>query len=135
MKPNHKRIIPGSTAGTLTCYGYYRVKLLGRCIQAHRIVAVLSGLLDNTTSALSIDHIDGMCSNNTPENLRAVTNRQNQNNRAVHRVGRLCGTLRSGTKWEARVQVNGKKIYLGTYDTEQAAHMAYLAYRKQHNLR
>lgn len=134
-KPTHKRIAAGSVVGNLNIHGYYRTQLLGNRIAVHRIVAVLVGLLDDTDDELEVDHIDGVRSNNSPENLRVVTHRQNHNNGPTHRAGRLCGARPSGPKWVSRIQVDGKRVHLGTYDTELGAHEAYLAYRKQHNLR
>lgn len=130
----NRRIKVGCMAGTLGNHGYQQVTLLGNTILAHRIVAVLIGALGATSSTLEVDHIDGNKLNNLPVNLRVVTIRQNANNRVNHRAGRLCGAHRSGTRWMSRITVSGRSIYLGLFDTEQAAHAAYLDYRKYYNL-
>ena len=71
----------------------------------------------------SIDHIDGVRSNNKIDNLRDVTNQQNQWNK----------TTAKGYHWDKRknkfrtqIKINRKVKHLGYYSTEQEARNAYL---------
>jgi hypothetical protein len=73
----------------------------------------------------NIDHVNGIRSDNRIENLRDATNRENQQNRANHRNGRLPGAGRNGNKYQAQIQINKKTYYLGYFDTELEAHLAY----------
>lgn len=123
----------GDVAGYLSSR-YYLVGLAGRRMLAHRIIAVLAGLLDSTANELHIDHIDGNRLNNSPTNLRAVTNRQNHNNCHTHRAGRLVGATAFRGKWMGYIHVGGKQVYLGMFPTEQLAHEAYMTYRQKHGL-
>ena len=79
-----------------------------------------------------VDHINGNSLDNRRTNLRTVTNRENQQNRTVHREGRLCGcTYRKRIKkWEAQIRINKSQKHLGYFKTEIEAHQAYM---KAHN--
>lgn len=105
--------------------GYCDVRLKGRVERYHRIVWEL--LNGDIPGGMQIDHIDGDRINNNVNNLRLVTNRENHQNQVIHRNGRLFGCYynKQSRKWQASVRVNGKKKYLGSYDTEQEAHDAY----------
>lgn len=126
--PLAKKIKAGMPTGTkLSGDGYYRVRVYGELMQAHRVVAVLSGIMEDTTEPMQVDHIDGVRTHNTPSNLRKVTIRQNATNKATHRAGHLLGTARRGNRWQSRIRLGGKQISLGCFDTEEAAHLAYVA--------
>lgn len=71
----------GSVAGTLVVdRGYYRVKMGKTTFPAHRLVWVLSNKKD-LPADLVVDHIDRNASNNSPDNLRAVSQSDNCKNR------------------------------------------------------
>ena len=70
------------------------------------------------------DHRDGLRANNSRNNLREVTQQQNQHNQTRAR-GYYWNKARN--KWQAYIKVNGKKIHLGYYDLEADARAAYLA--------
>lgn len=75
-----------------------------------------------------VDHIDGNGLNNTRENLRIVSHRenmQNQKNRGGKSKFRGVYFNKSARKWRAQIQANGKRKYLGSYDTEEAASEAF----------
>ncbi len=86
----------------------------------HRLMAKY--YLQHNNKDLVIDHINRNKGDNRVENLRLVTlaqNGWNTNSRGAYK----CGV---GTKWFSSILVNGKKIYLGTFNTEEEAHSAYL---------
>ena len=71
-----------------------------------------------------IDHINHNTLDNRIENLRVVSNQQNQQNRA-----NIKGYYwhRQFKKWHARItDVNKKRISLGYFDKEEEAEQAYL---------
>jgi hypothetical protein len=106
--------------------GYCRVKLNGIHISYHVIIWILSTGKD-IPQGMEIDHINGDKLDNRIENLRLVTRRQNQQNRKIHRAGRLVGACyRKGyNDWQSRIVIYKNKIFLGCYKTEQEANEAY----------
>jgi len=71
-----------------------------------------------------IDHINTDGEDNRPENLRESTQAQNRYNATY---GPLRGVESHGAKWRARIQVNGKRIELGSYASREEAITAYEA--------
>jgi len=106
--------------------GYLRVRFRGRLRSGSRLCWFLYyGVYPSPD--LQIDHINGNRSDNLISNLRLVNARQNATNAVSHRVrGRLPGTNRSGNRWMARATIRGNRVYLGTYETEEQAHHAYV---------
>ncbi len=110
----------------LTNHGYVVFNAFEKTILLHRAI------LGSPLNGLEIDHIDGNKLNNQRENLRLVTHRVNSQNLSYHRgekkksskyVGvRWCKT---GKKWRADIQIDGKNKYLGYYATEKLAALAY----------
>jgi len=107
--------------------GYRIVNLLGRKYLAHRLVWLL------TTGAWpsTIDHVDGDRGNNTPANLRSVDAKLNAQNRyapAQAKGGGLpIGVYARGRRFRACIRRDdGVQISLGTFDTPELAHAAYL---------
>ena len=99
---------------------------------AHRLIWIM--LLGSIPEGMQIDHIDGNPANNRLKNLRLATNRENSLNsrrKTGKRLGKyLRGTYPSLSKWAAGMTVHGKRVYLGTFNTELESHEAYLkAYR------
>ena len=107
--------------------GYYLVKVNGRNEYYHRVVKCLA-LKEDIPPGIQVDHWDGNPTNNSPENLRLVTNRENQQNRHSHRAGKLVGGYfdKPTGKWRAQIVLNGKRYHLCYRDTEQEMHESYL---------
>jgi hypothetical protein len=65
---------------------------------------------------------------NRKSNLRECTHAQNAANRNVKKdkvLGRYKGTKKVDSKWGAKINVKGSSIWLGRYNTEEEAAMAY----------
>ena len=83
-----------------------------------------------------IDHIDGNPLNNRINNLRDVSSRVNlQNQRKAkpsNKTAFLGVSFRKDTgKFQARININGKKVCLGCFTTPEEAHAAYLAAKRK----
>lgn len=112
----------GRPALTSSSGGYFKGRLRGTELYAHRVVWYLThGTWPNV-----VDHKDGNGLNNDPNNLVDGTTAHNMRNR-VHRG---TATTLSG-KWRARITVDGRELHLGSFDTEEAAHAAYLAAKRR----
>ena len=87
-------------------------------------------------SELAIDHIDRNPLNNKISNLRLATMSQNQCNKKVQTNNKSGVTgvyLRSDTnKWTASIQLSGKKIVLGCYQTKEEARQARIEAEKKY---
>lgn len=101
---------------------YAAAKVGNRTVYMHRLVmgAVEAG------RGVHVDHknYDGL--DNTRENLRLCSPAQNSANRRTRKtyLG-LRGVTAHNNRWVAQIGVAGQWIYLGCYDTEREAGIAY----------
>ena len=65
-----------------------------------------------------VDHVNGDTNDNRRSNLRLCTQSQNSMNRHYDKI---VGVGRKGNKWRARIKIEQKLIYLGTFSTESEA--------------
>jgi hypothetical protein len=119
----------GSLAGSLYDSGYIIVRFGGRVLRAHRIAwALMTGEMP----AAEIDHINGNRADNRWSNLRDVSRSHNaQNQRSKN--GKLLGASwnRHRKVWTAAIFSEGRQRYIGAFDTEAAAHGAYLEAKRR----
>jgi len=118
----------GKEVGNVAQHGYRVTSINGKKQYIHRIIwAMFNGTCEKT---LSIDHIDGNPLNNNIDNLREVTHQENMWNRK-----NVKGYWRNSkiNKWCANIQLNRKTIHLGSFDSEQEAHSAYLRAKEMYH--
>lgn len=76
-----------------------------------------------------IDHVDNNGLNNQKLNLRYCTHAQNMRNRSKYTISssRYKGVslVKSTHKWEASIRLDGKKLHLGQYESEEEASVVY----------
>jgi hypothetical protein len=94
----------------------------------HRIIL-------NAQKGQYVDHIDGDTMNNSRNNLRIVTAKQNSANMKKHKDGvsqfkGVSPNLKLGKPWVAGIVNEGKRKHLGTFSSEIEAAMAYDAAAK-----
>jgi hypothetical protein len=114
-----------------TSRNYLNIRLVkdGACktFKPHRLAAI--HFVDNINNYKCVDHIDGNKLNNHVSNLRWCTIRENSSfsNRNVNKTSKYAGVCwyKRLNKWQAQAKINGKKIYIGLYKTEQDAYEAY----------
>ena len=104
--------------------GYAKVNLNYKPYLLHRLIWKIATGNDPLSE---IDHINGVRSDNRICNLREATTAQNKWNASRKGKGSnpLRGVRKSSSRWIAQIACNGKKIYIGTFDTAELAHNAY----------
>lgn len=121
-------------AGTVMKSGYIRIKIDGIDYLAHRL-AWLYTHGENPTK--EIDHIDRSKNNNSIKNLRDVSKNWNQQNRVKftqNNITKCLGVTPNGSGFSAKISIDGKQKYLGTFKTVSDARLAYDNAKKTHHL-
>jgi hypothetical protein len=105
-------------AGTIMDTGYVRILIDGTKHKAHRLAFLyMTGRLPKE----QVDHINGIRQDNRWSNLREATNTQNSMNRTPKDKISGVSWNRNHNKWCAYITVEGKRIYLGYFNTKSEA--------------
>lgn len=112
--------------------GYLRLKVDGECYAAHRVAW---SMFYGKEPEHEIDHINGDRKDNRISNLRDVTPALNSQNCRKPRPGSLTKVLgvrknRVG-RYEARIKIDGRGVHIGTFDTADQAHSAYVLEKRR----
>ena len=129
-----------NSTGCMTSQGYMSMYVDGRRYLVHRLIWKM---ITGNEPLDEIDHINGNRSDNRARNLRNATRAENARNvgvqrnnstglrgvinRAAYRKGRSFGD------YDAYIQVNKKRYYLGSFKTPELAHQAYCEAAKKHH--
>jgi hypothetical protein len=127
--PSNRPMLIGSEAGYIrqTNGGEYRVvKIDGRHVYTHRLIWFY---IFGEWPKGQIDHHNGNKLDNRITNFRVSTQSQNKSNCKKPRsnTSGYKGVVKYGLRWKAQITHQQKVIYLGLYDTREAAHAAYVA--------
>lgn len=107
-------------AGTADRRGYRSVLFEKKSYKAHRLI----WFIVHGEWPQSVDHIDGNPSNNSLNNLRAVTHAENMKNqrRRASASGATGVYFRKHLrKWVARIRADGRDLHLGAFVTKKEA--------------
>ncbi|MBX5010883.1 HNH endonuclease [Rhizobium lentis] len=114
----------GSVAGTIDDDGYVRITIAGKKYRAQRLAFLyMTGSFPDG----EVDHEDRVRTNNAWVNLREATTQQNAANRGTTAKSGFKGVEQTKTGYMARIKYNGVRRYLGTFDTAEGAHAAYVS--------
>ncbi len=124
----------GKPAGRISDSGYRVVCMDGIEWRAHRIIwAWAYG--EVPTEDEEIDHINGDRADNRLENLRKASRLQNQWNAKIRKDNtsgfKGVSWNKKSRRWTANISISGKVVYLGTFDTPEAARDTYEAKAKE----
>jgi hypothetical protein len=114
--------LPQTEAGNCGNDGYRRIVIDGRSHRAHRL-AWLYVYGEHPIGV--IDHDNQNPSDNRIANLRDGPPAVNAENRRKRGQSGFLGVRRCGSKWVARIGVNGESLHLGTYDSPKKAAARY----------
>ena len=118
----------GETAGSLNITdGYLQVKAENKLYRVHRI----AWLYMTGEWPAYVDHHNGIRCDNRWANLRSVSCMENMQNRTKHNANNRTGFLgvsliKSTNKYKSCIQVNGKTVHLGVFESAELAHEKYV---------
>jgi len=112
----------GREAGTAHPSGYRSIQLDRVRHYSHRL-AWLYVHGEHPTG--EVDHENGKRVDNRIANLKQCPRSENAWKAVRRNASPLTGAFRRGRKWLARIIVNGRQYYLGSYDTRKEAAAAY----------
>lgn len=118
-----RNTLVGERAGGPHHDGYRQISLQNRQFGEHRLAWAHH---HGEQPPEQIDHINGDRSDNRICNLRAATAQSNSCNKRGSRPLKGTGKLPSG-RWQASICAQGRRYYLGSFDSAEAAHAAYCA--------
>lgn len=123
----------GGRAGTINTRGYRAINIEGCVLLAHRLAwFYMNGVWPDS----DIDHKSGIRDDNRWANLRVLSRAQNMQNLHTHhkdnKTGYL-GVVPYKSRFTAHIRINGKNKYVGTYDTPELAHAAYVEVKRAHH--
>ena len=122
--------LAGAIAGCPVWTGYTKICVDKTNYLAHRLAWFY---VYGDFPSEEIDHINGVRTDNFIKNLRHVSSRVNKENKRFAQSNSKSGALgaspfRGG--FRARIFVNGREKHLGTFNTAEAAHAAYLVAKR-----
>lgn len=116
-----KNRLPWRKAGTINIAGYVVINIRGVVMYAHRLAMLY---VDGAMAPIHTDHDDGDRANNRYKNLNAKTASGNGHNRKRANVNSTQGVLGVSlrrARFRARITINRKGFFLGSFCTEQEA--------------
>ncbi len=104
-------------------YAAHTINATGKTVRMHKVIAGRMGLTG------IVDHKNRNGLDNRRSNLRVATTQQNTQNKASHKgsLSQYKGVDydKQAKKWRARINGRGQSIFLGNFDTEPEAAVAY----------
>ena len=123
---------PVMLAGDFNTDKYWRIGIDGAQRPAHRLAWLY---MTGEWPSHTIDHINGVRHDNRWCNLRDIPFQENMLNQHTQRKSKsgLRGAYPFGSRWYSLISVKGEKIQLGTFDTPEEAHAAYISAKAKYH--
>ena len=110
--------------------GYLRIRVDKASYQSHRLAWLW---VHGEWPVHQIDHINGVKHDNRLINLRDVTqsvNTQNLKRARANNASSLLGVAPDYYRWKSQITADGVTFHLGTFDTPEEAHQAYIGAKR-----
>jgi hypothetical protein len=123
----------GSIAGYKHLDGYIQIMIDNKNYLAHRLAWIY---VYGSLPEKDLDHINEIKDNNRICNLRLATRQENNHNISKPRIHNISGFrgvcwCKCAKKWKSQIGINGKKKYLGIFNTAEEAYEAYLKAKRE----
>lgn len=122
----------GKQASIVRSHGYLNICIDGVYYYTHRLAWMyVHGEHPNV-----IDHINGNKKDNRIENLRSVNQKTNVENvlkPRKHNKSGILGAFKSKDKFQSKINIDGKNVYLGRFNTAEEAGKAFLEMKRKHH--
>jgi len=119
-----------STSGYLTVDTYKKNSIV------NRLVAI--AFVDNPENKRQVNHKNKIKTDNRKSNLEWVTHRENacHSKLDLKRTSKYIGVSKqwNSVKWRTDIRINGGKVYLGLFDTEEEAYEARVKFEKENGI-
>ncbi len=127
-------VIKNKILSVLSGEGYLIISIQGKRYKAHRL-AFLYMFNTDISDNFEIDHVDGNRGNNKLTNLRIADRCINMKNKSLYsnNTTNVIGVSKFGNRYRARINVNGKRISLGLFDTIEEAAKVRLEFEQKFN--
>ena len=103
-----------------------RKENISKNVKVHVLVAMAFLDFKPNKQVLTIDHKNGVRTDNRLENLQIVTQRENIQNYHKSRKGQIGADWHEQTKkWRSRIYINKSNVHLGLFEEEKDALKAY----------
>ena len=129
-KVSRGRVSAGARAGSVTCYGYLSVRVMGSRYMAHRLAYLL---YYEVWPDEAVDHFDRDRLNNKISNLRPCSwaeNAMNVGHYKTNTSGLQGASYRNG-RWRACMRALGVHMHLGVFNSPDEAHKAYVSAKRE----
>jgi hypothetical protein len=107
--------------------GYFRVKIARKNRLVHQLLA--EAFLNHIPCGhkIVVDHINNIQTDNRLVNLQLISNRENSSKDKKGGTSKFVGVsyLKRDKKWRARIRINDKQIFLGSFKSEKEASKYY----------
>lgn len=127
LKFNKEKILKPGVNST----GYYNVLLykdsIAKSVKVHQLVAIAFLNHNPCGYKIVVDHLNNNPLDNKLENLQMITARENTSKDKKNKTSKYKGVswYESTQKWEVKIRIKSKKLHLGYFNCELAAHQAY----------
>lgn len=120
----------GQVAGGICDRGYVTINIFGQPRYAHRLAYLY---MTGEWPSSQVDHKDRNRTNNRWDNLRLASVVENVGNSKVRNDNTtgFKGVHRYSGKFRAKINIDGRQVHLGTFDTPEDASKAYIAAAKR----